>query len=90
MTGISYETKNAEQAAQEAARLLDNDAFNDAYQSLIDDIEKKLFMSELGAQAERETLFHLHRAAQMFVNNIASRINHFQLMEHEDSITQET
>jgi hypothetical protein len=47
-------------------------------------------MSDLGAQSERETLFHLHRAAQMFVNNVASRINHFQLKQLQDSITQET
>jgi hypothetical protein len=47
-------------------------------------------MSDLGAQSERETLFHLHRAAQMFVNNVASRINHFQLKQMQDSITQET
>ena len=87
---ISLNTKDAAQAADEATRLLQNDAFNDAYKSLVDDIEKKLFMSDLGAQAERETLFHLHRAAQMFVNNIASRINHFQLKQYEDSITQET
>jgi hypothetical protein len=90
MSEITYETKNAEQAAEEAARLLQNDAFNAAYSSLVSDIEKKLFMSDLGAQAERETLFHLHRAAQMFANNIASRINHFQLMYNEDSITQES
>lgn len=87
---IEFETSRAEQAAEDASRLLANDAFNEAYTSLIDDIEKKLFMSDLGAQAERETLFHLHRAAQMFVNNIASRINHFQLKRYEDSITQET
>lgn len=87
---IEFETDRAEHAAEEASRLLANDAFNEAYTSLIQDIEKKLFMSELGAQAERETLFHLHRAAQMFVNNIASRINHFQLKQYEDSITQET
>ena len=87
---IEFETDRAEWSANEASRLLGNDVFNEAYTSLIDDIEKKLFMSELGAQAERETLYHLHRAAQMFVNNIASRINHFQLMQLQDSITQET
>lgn len=87
---IDFEIDGAERAAQEASLLLGNDAFNDAYTSLIEDIERKLFMSELGAQAERETYFHLHRAAQMFVNNIASRINHFQLKQLEDSITQET
>ena len=87
---IDYEIGGSERAAEEASRLLQNDAFNDAYTSIMDDIEKQLFMSELGAQAERETLFHLHRAAQMFVNNIASRINHFQLKQMSDSITQET
>lgn len=87
---IDYRIDGAEQAAEDASRLLGNDAFNDAYASLLADIEKKLFMSDMGAQAERETLFHLHRAAQMFVNNIASRINHFQLKQMQDSITQET
>ena len=87
---LDFAIDGAERAAEEASRLLANDAFNAAYKSLIEDIERKLFMSELGAQAERETLFHLHRAAQMFVNNIASRINHFQLKQLEDSITQET
>lgn len=87
---IDYGIDGAEKAAEEATRLLANGAFNDAYTSLLADIEQKLFMSDMGAQAERETLFHLHRAAQMFVNNIASRINHFQLKQMQDSITQET
>lgn len=87
---IDYGIDGAEQAAEEATRLLNNDAFNDAYTSLLSEIEQKLFMSDMGAQAERETLFHLHRAAQMFVNNVASRINHFQLKQMQDSTTQET
>lgn len=87
---IDFGIDGAEQAAEEATRLLNNDAFNDAYTSLLGEIEQKLFMSDMGAQAERETLFHLHRAAQMFVNNIASRINHFQLKQMQDSDTQET
>lgn len=87
---IDFGIDGAEQAAEEATRLLGNPAFNDAYASLLAEIEQKLFMSDMGAQAERETLFHLHRAAQMFVNNIASRINHFQLKQMQDSITQET
>lgn len=87
---IDYGIDGAEKAAEEATRLLNNDAFNDAYTLLLLEIEQKLFMSDTGAQAERETLFHLHRAAQMFVNNIASRINHFQLKQMQDSVTQET
>lgn len=87
---IDYGIDGAEQAAEEATRLLNNDAFNDAYTSLLSEIEQKLFMSDMGAQTERETLFHLHRAAQMFVNNVASRINHFQLKQMQDSTTQET
>lgn len=75
---------NAAHKAEEASQLLKNDAFNDAYRSLIDDIEKRLFMSDLGAKEEREQLFHLHRAAQMFVNNIASRINLFVLNEEPE------
>ncbi len=72
---------DAAHKAELASRLLQNDVFNDAYRSLIDDIEKRLFLSELGAKEEREQLFHLHRAAQMFVNNIASRINQMVLNE---------
>jgi len=72
---------DAAHKAELASRLLQNDAFNDAYRSLIDDIEKRLFLSELGAKEEREQLFHLHRAAQMFVNNIASRVNQMVLNE---------
>lgn len=75
---------DAAHKADQAARLLQNDAFNDAYASLIEDIEKQLFMTPLGAKEERENLYHLHRAAQMFVNNIASRINHSVLNEEAD------
>jgi hypothetical protein len=70
--------------AEEASRLLQNDAFNEAYRSLIEDIEKQLFLTDLGAQEERERLYHLHRAAQMFVNNIASRVNHFMLNDESE------
>lgn len=87
---IDLTVDNVEHAAAEATRLLANTAFNDAYSSLITDIERRLFSSDLGAQAEREQLFHLHRAAQMFVNNIASRINHFQLKQMQDSTIEET
>lgn len=75
---------DAARKADEAARLLQNDAFNDAYASLIEDIEKQLFMTPLGAKEERENLYHLHRAAQMFVNNVASRINHLVLNDEAD------
>ena len=75
---------DAQRMADEASRLLKSDAFNDAYRSLIEDIEKQLFMTPLGAKEERENLYHLHRAAQMFVNNVASRINHLVLNEEAD------
>ena len=75
---------DAERMAEQAARLLKNDAFNDAYASLMQDIERQLFSTPLGAKEEREALYHLHRAAQMFVNNIASRVNHLVLNEIAD------
>lgn len=75
---------DAAHKADLASRLLQNEAFNDAYASLIEDIEKQLFMTPLGAKEERENLYHLHRAAQMFVNNVASRINHLVLNEEAD------
>lgn len=75
---------DARRQADMAAQLLKNDAFNDAYASLMADIERQLFSTPLGAKEEREALYHLHRAAQMFVNNIASRINHLVLNEDED------
>lgn len=76
--------EDAARKADEAAQLLRNDAFNDAYASLMDDIQKQLFSTPLGAKEEREALYHLHRAAQMFVNNIASRINQMVLNESDD------
>lgn len=78
------EISSAEHQADLATQLLRNDAFNDAYRSLMEDIEKQLFMTPLGAKEERESLYHLHRAAQMFVNNVASRINHLVLNEEQD------
>lgn len=80
---LEYVT-DAAHKADLASRLLQNEAFNDAYASLIEDIEKQLFMTPLGAKEERENLYHLHRAAQMFVNNVASRINHLVLNEEAD------
>lgn len=74
---------DAQRKAEEASRLLGNDAFNDAYRTLIENIERQLFMTDLGETEKREQLFYLHRGAQMFVNNIASRINHLQL-NYED------
>ena len=88
---MDFTVDNAAHAAAEAARLLANDTFNEAYAELIDDIEKRLFSTHLGDTAEREQLYHLHRAAQMFVNNIAARINRQQLQEHlRSSIEEET
>lgn len=80
---LGYVT-DAQLKADQAAQLLKNDAFNDAYASLMQDIERQLFSTPLGAKEEREALYHLHRAAQMFVNNIASRINHLVLNEGGD------
>jgi hypothetical protein len=73
--------ENAAVKAADASRLLANPAFNDAFESLMSDIEKRLFSTNLPASDEREQLFYLHRAAQMFVNNIAQRINHSMLNE---------
>jgi hypothetical protein len=75
---------DARHKAEQAAQLLKNDAFNDAFAGLMADIEKQLFMTDPSAREERETLYHLHRAAQMFVNNIASRVNHLVLNESDD------
>lgn len=80
---LEYVT-DAEHKADLAARLLKNDAFNDAFASLMADIEKQLFMTDPSAKEQREHLYHLHRAAQMFVNNIASRINHLVLNAEAD------
>lgn len=80
---LEYVT-DAQQQADQASQLLRNDAFNTAFADLMADIEKQLFMTDPSAREQRETLYHLHRAAQMFVNNIASRINHIVLNESED------
>ncbi len=75
---------DAQHLADQASRLLQNDAFNDAFANLMADLEKQMFMTDPSAVGERETLYHLHRASQMFVNNIASRINHLVLNESDD------
>lgn len=80
---LEYVT-DAQHLADQASQLLKNDAFNDAFAGLMADIEKQLFMTDPSAVGERESLYHLHRAAQMFVNNIASRINHLVLNESDD------
>lgn len=80
---LEYVT-DAQHQADLASRLLQNDAFNTAFADLMADIEKQLFMTDPSAREQRETLYHLHRAAQMFVNNVASRINHLVLNEIED------
>lgn len=86
---IDFSIDNTAHAAAEATRLLANDTFNDAYAELISDIERRLFSTPLGDTAEREQLYHLHRAAQMFVNNIAARINRQQLREQQQSFIEE-
>lgn len=80
---LEYVT-DAQQQADQASQLLRNEAFNTAFADLMADLEKQLFMTDPSAREQRETLYHLHRAAQMFVNNIASRINHIVLNESED------
>jgi hypothetical protein len=75
---------DAQHQADLASRLLQNEAFNQAFADLMADIEKQLFMTDPSAREQRETLYHLHRASQMFVNNIASRINHLVLNESDD------
>lgn len=80
---LEYVT-DAQQQADQASQLLRNEAFNTAFADLMADIEKQLFMTDPSAREQRETLYHLHRAAQMFVNNIASRINHLVLNESDD------
>ena len=80
---LEYVT-DAQQQADQASQLLRNEAFNTAFADLMADLEKQLFMTDPSAREQRETLYHLHRAAQMFVNNIASRINHLVLNESDD------
>lgn len=82
---IDFDTvTDGQRQAELASRLLGNDAFNTAFADLMADIEQQLFMTDPSAREQRETLYHLHRAAQMFVNNVASRINHIVLNESED------
>lgn len=74
----------AAEAAANAARLLKNDAFNDAYASLIADIERQVFTTAPVEAEKREQMYYLHRAAQMFVNEIARRINEYELKRQSD------
>lgn len=77
-------TDGAAEAAANASRLLQNNAFNDAYAALIADIERQMFTTAPIETEKREQMYYLHRAAQMFVNEIARHINEFELKRHSD------
>ena len=51
----------AAETAANAARLLKNEAFNDAYASLIQNIEREVFTTAPGDTEKREQMYYLHR-----------------------------
>jgi hypothetical protein len=73
-------------SAQAAKELLDNHAFNQAYEKMNTQLVEQLLATPMDGKDERERLFVMFKGGQMFVQQLAHMINNYELATQEDIV----
>ena len=73
----------AEQAAS-AKQMLDNNSFNAAFDALNSSLVQQIIATPPEASEERERLYMMFKAGQMFVQQLAGLINNYELANQQE------
>jgi|TARA_R110000744_G_scaffold36268_4_gene83867 hypothetical protein len=80
------EDNMGEMAAQasSAQQMLDNNSFNKAFDALNSSLVQQIVATPPEASEERERLYMMFKAGQMFVQQLAGLINNYELANQQE------
>lgn len=81
----NQEMYELESKAAAASQMLNSQVFNDAFQSMNQGIVDQILQTPPEATEERERLFAMYKAGQMFVQQFVSVINNLELRKQQES-----
>jgi|TARA_R110001632_G_scaffold33704_1_gene86446 hypothetical protein len=81
----NQEMYELESKAAAASQMLNSQVFNDAFQSMNQGIVDQILQTPPEAPEERERLFAMYKAGQMFVQQFVSVINNLELRKQQES-----
>lgn len=72
--------------ADAARELLQNPVFNRAFESMNEQIMAQILATPAEASEERERLYTMHKAGQLFVQQFAGIINNYELKTQPEAV----
>lgn len=70
--------------ANSAKQMLDNNSFNAAFDALNNSLIQQIVATPPEANEERERLYMMFKAGQMFVQQLAGLINNYELANQQE------
>ena len=80
-----HEAGEINRKADQATRLINDDVFNECFQNMNTQILEHFIASPPEATEERERLYHMYKAGQLFVTQFATMINTREMMLHSET-----
>lgn len=72
--------------AEEAKRLLSSNVFNEAFDAMNRSLVEQILATPPEADAQRERLYAMFKAGQMFVQQLAGLINNYELAKQREDV----
>jgi hypothetical protein len=77
---------DAATSASAAKAMLDSDVFNKCFEEMNSQIMTQILSTSLDAAAERERLYAMYKAGQLFVQQFVGLINNYEVDTHEQVV----
>lgn len=74
-----------ESKAAAASQMLNSQVFNEAFQSMNQGIIDQILQTPTESTEERERLYNMYKAGQLFVQQFISLINNLELRKQQES-----
>jgi len=74
------------QEATEATVMLDNESFNKAFDAMNSNLLQQIVATPPEATDERERLYMMFKSGQVFVQQLASLINNYELAKQREDV----
>ncbi len=81
----TMEMHELQSKADAASAMMNSEVFNEAFQRMNQGIVDQLLQTPAEAPAERERLYAMFKAGQMFVQQFATLINNLELRKQQEA-----
>jgi len=81
----NLETYELESKAAAASQMLNSQVFNEAFQSMNQGIVDQILQTPPESTQERERLYAMYKAGQLFIQQFATLINNLELRQRQES-----